>query len=95
MNAIELTSDNLVSIVLPEATEYARNFTLRLAVSNSAISNIVFVPDGSEQIEYETDGNEFPLPALSGTWLYSFAETAAGKFAVSLKQLHTVIQPAQ
>lgn len=94
VNSIELTSDNSVNVVLPKATGYARDFMLRLAVNNSAISNIVFVPDGSEQIEYETDGNEFPLPNLSGTWLYSFTETAAGKFAVSLKQLHTVTQPA-
>jgi hypothetical protein len=72
---------------------------VRLEISGSTVPTITFqgqgseAPNGADEITYETDGDEFPVPDEAGDWLYSFTESCvAHKFAVSLKKVNTVAQ---
>lgn len=91
-NRVVVTDDT--TLTLPAANPgYIRDFLVRLEISGSTIPTITFAAPTGETIVYETDGDEFPVPDAAGTWLYSFTETAAHTFAVSLKQLQSVSQP--
>ena len=94
VNAVSVTGDTTLPLTLPELVNAgkARDFLVRLAISGSTVPTITFSPDGNESVTYETDGDEFPVPDEAGTWLYSFTETAAHTFAVSLKKVNTVAQ---
>lgn len=96
-NRVVVTGDT--TLTLPAAVPgYIRDFLVRLEISGSTVPTITFqgqgseAPNGADEIAYETDGDEFPVPDAEGNWLYSFTETAAGVFAVSLKKVNTVAQ---
>lgn len=91
------------TLTLPAAiTGYLRDFLVRLEISGSTVPTITFqgqgseAPNGADELIFETDGDEFPVPTEAGTWLYSFTEDCvAHVFAVSLKQLQSVSQQTQ
>ena len=96
-NLVVVTGDTTLTI--PAAVPgYIRDFLVRLEISGSTVPTITFqgqgseAPNGADEITYETDGDEFPVPDEAGTLLYSFTETASHTFAVSLKKVNTVTQ---
>ena len=90
-NRVVVSGDT--TLTLPAAVPgYIRDFLVRLEISGSTVPTITFAAPTGETITYETDGDEFPVPDAEGTWLYSFTETAAHKFAVALKKVNTVAQ---
>ncbi len=91
-NRVVVSGDT--TLTLPAAVAgYARDFLVRLEISGSTVPTITFAAPTGETIVYETDGDEFPVPDESGTWLYSFTESCvAHKFAVALKKVNTVAQ---
>ena len=95
VNAVDVSAGTTLTLPALVNAGKARDFLVRLAISGSTVPTITFSPNGNESVTYETDGDEFPVPDEAGTWLYSFTETAAGVFAVSLKQLQSVSQPTQ
>lgn len=92
--------DGDTTLTLPAAVPgYIRDFLVRLEISGSTVPTITFqgqgseAPNGADEITYETDGDEFPVPDEAGTWSYSFTENCvAHKFAVSLKKVNVVTQ---
>lgn len=93
VNAVSVT--DTTTLILPALVNAgkARDFLVRLAISGSTVPTITFSPNGNESVTYETDGDEFPVPDEAGNWLYSFTETVAHKFAVSLKKVNEVAAP--
>jgi len=97
-NRVEVSGDT--TLTLPAAVPgYLRDFLVRLEISGSTVPTITFqgqgseAPNGADEITYETDGDEFPVPDEAGSWLYSFTESCvAHKFAVSLKKVNPVAQ---
>ncbi len=90
-NRVVVSGDT--TLTLPAAVPgYARDFLVRLEISGSTVPTITFAAPTGETITYETDGDEFPVPDEAGDWLYSFTETDASTFAVSLKKVTTVAQ---
>lgn len=92
---------NLISVsapttlTLPAAISgHARDFLVRLEFGTvvGTLPSVTFSSPSGESITYETDGDSFPAPDSDGNWLYSFTETAASTFAVSLKSVTTVTQ---
>jgi hypothetical protein len=87
-------------LTLPEANPgHIRDFLVRLEISGSTVPTITFqgqgseAPNGADEIIYETDGDEFPVPDEVGNWVYSFTENCvAHTFAVSLKKVNEVAQ---
>ena len=92
VNVVSVTGAMTITLPALVNAGKARDFLVRLEISGSAVPTITFSPDGNESVTYETDGDEFPVPDEAGTWLYSFTETAAHKFAVSLKKVNSVTQ---
>lgn len=95
VNEVPVSTDTELTLPAIVNAGKARDFLVRLAISGSTVPTITFAAPTGETIAYETDGDEFPVPDEAGTWFYSFTETAAHKFAVSLKQLQSVSQPTQ
>ena len=97
-NLVVVSGDT--TLTLPAAVSgYCRDFLVRLEISGSTVPTITFqgqgseAPNGADEITYETDGDEFPVPDEAGDWLYSFTESCvAHKFAVSLKKVNEVAQ---
>ena len=97
-NRVVVSGDT--TLTLPAAVPgHLRDFLVRLEISGSTVPTITFqgqgseAPNGADEITYETDGDEFPVPDEAGTWSYSFTENCvAHKFAVSLKKVNTVAQ---
>ena len=100
-NRVVVTGDT--TLTLPAAVlGYLRDFLVRLEISGSTVPTITFqgqgseAPNGADEITYETDGDEFPVPDEAGTWSYSFTENCvAHKFAVALKKVNVVVPPTQ
>ena len=98
-NRVVVTGDT--TLTLPAANPgYLRDFLVRLEISGSTVPTITFqgqgseAPNGEDEITYETDGDEFPVPDETGTWSYSFTENCVShKFAVSLKKVNEVAAP--
>ena len=93
VNAVAVSTDTTLALPALVNAGKARDFIVRLAISGSTVPTITFAAPTGETITYETDGDEFPVPDEAGTWLYSFTETAAHKFAVSLKKVNEVAAP--
>ena len=82
-------------MTIPEAVNgKARDFLLRVTIpSGTTVAGLItFAGYDGETLTYETDGDEFPEPDDVGTWLYSFTETTAHTFDISLKSVTTVTQ---
>ena len=98
-NRVVVSGDT--TLTLPAANPgYLRDFLVRLEISGSTVPTITFqgqgseAPNGADEITYETDGDEFPVPDEAGNWVYSFTENCvAHKFAVSLKKVNEVAAP--
>ena len=92
VNAVPVTGATTLTLPALVNAGKARDLLVRLEISGSTVPTITISPDGNESVTYETDSDEFPVPDAEGTWLYSFTETAAHTFAVSLKKVNTVTQ---
>ena len=92
VNAVPVSTDTELTLPALVNAGKARDFLVRLAISGSTVPTVTFAAPTGETITYETDGEEFPVPDEAGTWLYSFTETAAHTFAVSLKKVNVVAQ---
>ena len=62
--------------------------------------SVIFQGGDGEEISFKAEGDDaasatFPVPDEAGEWWYSFTERAPHTFAVSLKQLQSVLQPTQ
>lgn len=90
VNAVSVSSATTLTLP-PAVAGRARDLVVRLSVIVTS-QTITFAPSAGDTIDFETDGDEFPVPDSDGTWLYSFTETAAGKLAVSLKRVTSVAQ---
>ena len=92
----KVTASSATTLVLPAALDGGklRDFLVRLTIpANTTLTGLItFADPTGETIEYETDGDEFPVPDDVGKWLYSFTETDDGLFDVSLKKVNTVVQ---
>ena len=98
-NHVVVSGDTTLTLPALEHAGKLRDFLVRLEISGSTVPTITFqgqgseAPDGADEIIYETDGDEFPVPDEAGTWLYSFTEgCVAHKFVVSLKKVNVVVQ---
>ena len=92
-NRVVVSGDTILTLPALVNAGKLRDFLVRLEISGSTVPTITFAAPTGETITYETDGDEFPVPDEAGTWLYSFTETAAHKFAVSLKKVNEVAAP--
>ena len=92
VNAVSVTDTTTLTLPALVNAGKARDFIVRLAISGSTVPTITFAAPTGETIAYETDGDEFPVPDAEGTWLYSFTETEAHTFIVSLKKVSLVTQ---
>lgn len=92
VNAVSVSGDTTLTLPALVNAGKARDLLVRLVISGSTVPTITFAAPTGETIVYETDGDEFPVPDAEGTWLYSFTETTAHTFAVSLKKVNTVAQ---
>lgn len=93
INNVEISS--VTTLTIPEAVNgKARDFLLRVTIpSGTTVAGLItFAGYDGETLTYETDGDEFPEPDDVGTWLYSFTETTAHTFDISLKSVTTVTQ---
>ena len=93
VNAVSVSGATPLTLPALVNAGKARDFLVRLEISGSTVPTITFAAPTGETITYETDGDEFPVPDAEGTWLYSFTETAAHTFAVSLKRVNEVAAP--
>ena len=91
-NRVVVSGDTTLTLPALVNAGKARDFLVRLEISGSTVPTITFAAPTGETLTYEVDGDEFPVPDEAGTWLYSFTETAAHTFAVSLKKVNTVAQ---
>lgn len=93
INNVEISS--VTTLTLPEAVNSkARDFLVRVTIpSGTTVAGLItFAGYDGETLTYETDDDSFPEPDDVGTWLYSFTETTAHTFAVSLKSVSIVTQ---
>ena len=92
VNAVSVTGATTLTLPALEHAGRLRDFLVRLEISGSTVPTITFAAPAGETITYETDGDEFPVPDESGTWLYAFTETDTSTFAVALKKVNVVAQ---
>jgi hypothetical protein len=96
-NRVVVSGDTVLTLPALEHAGRLRDFLVRLEISGSTVPTITFqgqgseAPNGADEIIYETDGDEFPVPDEVGNWVYSFTENCvAHTFAVSLKKVNVV-----